>query len=276
MLRSICITNVFGERYGYALCPSNPDVGQYIVALCGDIAATDGVARLDLEALSFMGYEHQSLHDKVGLPLTPVIKWLLSICVCAHCSAALGSLAAEIAAKARTCVTEYLAHWPEFAAAGDLEKVLGADELEALLNMRQLRCGALLDEIRATTGSAHLNLRLATSALFTGGKTALGWNALVGRVDSITITFLGATTEQMAAELRRLPAPDGRVTPIYGGFSFHHPDCATEADIRARRDLLREAQVDGLLLYCFGMAATRHFEWLKKALTLEFGACRSQ
>jgi hypothetical protein len=136
-----CITNVFGERDSYSLCPSHPDVRQYIIALCGDIAALDGVARLDLEALSFMGYEHQSLHDKAGLSLTPVIKWLLSICVCAHCSAALGTLAAELTAKARTCIAEYLTHWPELAATGDLrsklEQILGADELRELLSMRQ-------------------------------------------------------------------------------------------------------------------------------------------
>jgi hypothetical protein len=268
-----CITNVFGERYSYALCPAHPDVRAYIVALCADIAATDGIARLDLEALSFMGYEHQSLHDKTGLPLTPVIKWLLSICVCAHCHAALGTLATEVTIKARTYITEYLSAWPELAAAGDLraelERVLGASELQALLEMRQQTISTLLDEMRAVTSGAHLNLRLATSPLFTGGKTALDWDRLLGRADSVTITFLGATTAQMQADLQRLPIKDERPVPVYGGFAFHYPDCHTAADVQARVDLLTEAQTDGLLFYCYGMATKSHFAWLQNALRLK-------
>jgi hypothetical protein len=234
-----CIQNVFGERYTYALCPSHPDVRQYIVALCGDIATMEGVASLDLEALSFMGYEHQSLHDKTGVPLTPLIKWLLSFCFCSDCRAALGSLANEVAARARETISNYLAQWPAVPAEPDLrtelESILGADALPALLAMRQRTIATLLEEVRAATVFRRLNLRLALSPLFTGGKSALDWNALAGRVDAATITFLGATIPQMQAELNRLPAKAERSVSVYGGFAFHHPDCASEAELTSSR-----------------------------------------
>jgi hypothetical protein len=55
-LRPDCVVeNVLGERYTYALCPSNEHVRRYILALCADVVAHGGVSRLDLEALSFVG-----------------------------------------------------------------------------------------------------------------------------------------------------------------------------------------------------------------------------
>ena len=267
------VENVFGDRYTYALCPSNPEVRRYVVALCADIAAFDGVAKLDLEALSFMGYEHASVHDKRGVPLTPIVKWLLSLCVCPDCRRDLGSVTDEVKAKARSFVSHYLEALPDEREASDLrvelEAALGADALAALLEMRRNVLTSLLDEIRAATKPAHLNLRLATSPLFYGGKTPLTFSDLAGRVDSATVTFLGASKESMSKELNALPGKDERSVPLYGGFMFHHPDCISEADVRERVAMLDAARVDGQIFYGFSMAATKHFAWLRNVLTKE-------
>lgn len=161
-----CIENVFGDFYGYALCPSNPDVRRYAVAVCADIADF-GVAQIDLEALSFMGYEHQGLHDKSGIRLTAWAKWLLSVCVCRYCREKLGAFAEEITVKARARLESYFDESPAETIDVDLETLLaeaiGADALAALLEMRRRTLTSLLDEIRQATGETHLNLRLATS-----------------------------------------------------------------------------------------------------------------
>ncbi len=267
-----CIENVFGDRYSYALCPANPEARGYIKALCADIAAFDGVARLDLEAFSFLGFDHQSPHDKRGVPLTPPVTWLLSICFCADCRRRLSEAAEEVERKTRGYLNNYFEKFDEARPGelrAELEKALGRSALEALLEMRRQVITSLLDEVRAAVGEAHINLRLATLPLFIGGKTALDWSQLAGRVDSATNTFLGASSEQMAAELERLPRPEQRPVPVYGGFSFHHPDCLSESDVRRRFALLRQTRLDGVLFYCYGMAAVRHFKWLKKVLKEE-------
>lgn len=76
-----CIHNYRNEPYSYALCPAQPDVQQYILALIRDVSRLPGIVGLDLEALSFMGYEHNSLHDKRAVPLDP----RLNICHCSIC-----------------------------------------------------------------------------------------------------------------------------------------------------------------------------------------------
>lgn len=264
------IENVYGEHYTYALCPSNLEVRDYVRRLCGDIARVEGVAQLDLEALNFMSYEHASLHDKHGLPLTAAVKWLLSLCVCVACRRRFGDALDEVAAQARDFLKHYFAEFPDTPATADLQVeligALGESPLGALLEQRATVLMTLLDEVRSETGTTPLNVRAATSPLFVGSKTALTHAQLVGRADSATVTFLGASREQMRADLARLPMPEQRRMPVYGGFCFHHPDCADESDVRSRLALLHEARLDGAIVYCYGMAGDRHFRWLKQAL----------
>lgn len=271
-----CVENVYGDRYGYALCPSHPEVRRYAAALCGDIAATPGVDRLELEALGFMGLEHASLHDKSGVPLSPAAKWLLSICVCRWCRERVGEGLAEFAARARPWLDESLASpVPHGAAAelrGDLEAILGADTLESVLTGRRAVLATLLEEIRGEIGFLHLNVRLSTDSLFVGGKSALTWEDLEGQVDSATLSFFGVSPERMAAELRRVPLPGERPVPVHGAFVFHHPDCSSEADVAARVTLLREARLSGMAFYALGLAAAQHLEWLASALASADGS----
>ncbi len=258
-----CIRNAFGERYSYALCPANPEVRRYVIALCAEVAAFPGLSGLDLEALSFLGLEHNSLHDKRGIPLTPAVTWLLSVCFCDYCRKAIGEPAEEAAASARAAVKRYFA---TLSGSATLEEILGPETLAAVLSTRRRLLTSLLEEIRAAVGAVHLNLRVANSPLECGSKSPLEWQEVAGRADSATVTFFGYSRESMAAALQSLPARDRRPLPIRGGFVFHHPDCASEADVRDRLDLLRSADLDGMLFYCYGLASESHFEWLRKAL----------
>jgi hypothetical protein len=268
-----CIENVFGDRYSYALCPSHPEVRRYAAALCGDIADTAGLARLELEALGFMGFEHASLHDKSGIPLNAAAKWLLSVCVCRWCRSRIGEPISAFAARAGTWLEDFLAAPAPGASAPalreELDKVLGEQLLETLLSGRRQAVATLLDEIRAETGPMHLDVRLSLDPLFVGGKSALTWEDLRGRADSATLTFFGTSLERMAAELHRLPPPERRPLPVHGGFVFHHPDCDSEADVRARVGLLREAGVSGMSFYALGLAAGPQLGWLASALAAE-------
>ncbi len=264
-----CVENVFGDCYTYALCPSSPDVRRYAVAVCRDIADF-GVAQIDLEALGFMGYEHQGLHDKSGIALASWAKWLLSVCVCRYCRENLGASADEITIKARARLESYfdesLAETIDVDLETQLAEAIGANALAALLEMRRRTLTSLLDEIRQATGETHLNLRLATSQFFSGGKTALPLDDLTDRVDSATVTFIGMPKEKMRAELAFVPPPDERQIQIFGGFSFHHPDCQSPEDVAERLRMMREAQLDGFLFYLYGLASTKHLAWLKAAL----------
>jgi hypothetical protein len=272
----LCMTNVYGERLDYALCPSQPAVRDWCAALCASAAGLSGIESLDIEAASFMGFDHQSEHDKRGVPLPTAIQWLLSLCVCTACRARMDAhtpgLADAVARRARAAIDGYLARWdgsPNAAAVSVEEALtvwLGDDILDRLLAVRQDVLRALLASIRARTGTTPLWIRLAGSPLFTGGKTALPLDALAGLADGAVMTWLGASIETITKELQALPAAERRAVPIRGGFTLHAPDCSSERDVVARVSALRNARTHGVAAYCYGLATDAHLRWLRTAL----------
>ena len=73
--------------YPYALCPAQPAVQRYILGLVEDASRLPGITGLDIEALSFMGYDHNSLHDKRAVPVPAE----LNNCHCSECRGEGGS-----------------------------------------------------------------------------------------------------------------------------------------------------------------------------------------
>lgn len=80
-----CVRNQYGDLYSYALCPSHPAVQDYCVELCRQAAAQDYVDELDLEALGWLGFAHNGLHEKCGVDLSRSELAALSQCHCTYC-----------------------------------------------------------------------------------------------------------------------------------------------------------------------------------------------
>ncbi len=241
-----CIENAFGDRYSYALCPSNPDVQAYILTLCAEIAALDGIAGLDIEALSYMGYEHQSLHDKRAIALNKDAISLLSLCFCRHCRSAIGPESEALREQVKAGVRAGLpVDWEIVAAA----------RRRTLLD--------LLARLRHAVGNTKVNLRVSTDPAFHGGKTALGLRQIAPYVDVATVTFFGASAETMEQQLSLLVE---RPLPVNAGFVFHAPDCASEQDVQRRLGIIESAALNGVSFYSFSMASEMQLGWLRATI----------
>jgi hypothetical protein len=82
----LVVRNAFGDRYSYALCPSQEEVREYCRTLCVETLRVALLSGLVLEACGPMGVEHAGIHDKTSMArLTDVARDLLSICFCAAC-----------------------------------------------------------------------------------------------------------------------------------------------------------------------------------------------
>lgn len=249
---ALCIQNAFGERYTYALCPANPRVIEYALELCRQIAAVEGIAGIDLEALSFMGYEHASLHDKRGAALPAAVAELLSVCLCPDCRTALGAAAEPAAAHVREQV--------RCSLRGGEAAPLPSDLAAAVAAHRDRAQFTLLQAVRAAVGASHLNLRLAGSRTFTGGKCSLPAAQALAVADEITCTFFGASEAQLEQGLAGLPER------ARAGIVFHGPDCSTAGEVARRLALVRASRATGVSLYGYSLAQPRHLEWLRMAL----------
>ncbi|MFI0480530.1 hypothetical protein [Actinomadura sp. 9N215] len=79
--------NCFGDRAAPAdLCPSNPDVRAYAVAL-GRAIARQGMDSVVTESLHFGTFGHGYHHERSFVDLGPAAEFALGLCFCPHCEA---------------------------------------------------------------------------------------------------------------------------------------------------------------------------------------------
>lgn len=84
----LTVVNAFGDRYPYALCPSNQDVVEYCQTVVEEIIALGSPDGIILEACGALGFVHGGHHEKTeGSDWGPIRQKLASVCFCAGCSA---------------------------------------------------------------------------------------------------------------------------------------------------------------------------------------------
>lgn len=83
---ALSVQNAFGDLLRTDLCPGNPDVRHYVVALLGDLARYP-LAAIRVESLHFPTLLHGYHHERYLEPLDEATKFLLGLCFCEHCRA---------------------------------------------------------------------------------------------------------------------------------------------------------------------------------------------
>ncbi|KAA9150931.1 hypothetical protein FPZ12_040015 [Amycolatopsis acidicola] len=119
----LTVRNCFGERYPWALCPSNEEVRDYAVTLTAESLAGLDVSSVILEACGQLGAVHQCQHEKTDAVWSPAVAQLLSVCCCESCG-----LESGMDSLLRDAVNTLM------ATGGD--NPIGADVLDAILATR--------------------------------------------------------------------------------------------------------------------------------------------
>ncbi|GAA1644569.1 hypothetical protein ACFQY4_11400 [Catellatospora bangladeshensis] len=83
----LSVRNCFGERYPYALCPSQPEVREHCALLAAEALRGLPVSGVSLESAGQMGVAHLGCHEKTDGAFSPPVQRLLSICCCEACTA---------------------------------------------------------------------------------------------------------------------------------------------------------------------------------------------
>ncbi|PQO23984.1 hypothetical protein C2I36_05130 [Rhodobacteraceae bacterium WD3A24] len=79
--------NAYGDPIWSALCPAQPDVQDYLLALCLDQATNPSVTDILIEAPGFQAYRHNDHHEFELIELTRRAASLLGLCFCSACAA---------------------------------------------------------------------------------------------------------------------------------------------------------------------------------------------
>jgi hypothetical protein len=268
------IRNVFGDRYSFALCPANPAVRAYLVALCREVAETCRPAVIELESLGYMGYAHRSHHDKVALPIDRTHEFLLSVCACDHCLAACearGGDAARLVTRAREALRAYFDHGGSAvaesheASRASLERLLGSDLL-SLLAARTDIVTSLLAAVRAAVPSSiALRLTASPSLYTTGAPAGLEFTRVVPHVESVIVDLFTSNLADMRTSVRRAKAAAPPSLSIVANVRAHWPDATSGDEFVEKIAALKAEGIRRVRCYHYGLLPRANFEWIRRA-----------
>jgi hypothetical protein len=261
------VRTVFGDRLYHNLCPSNPDVRAYLRALIGDIAS-HGVTTIELEALQFQGYTHGEHHEREGIPLGPVPRWLLGLCFCDACRKSAKQAKVDIDAVqrfTRSTLEEHFQHPETVEARYTTLSSLPADIFGKFLEWRCSVITSLIDEICTHAGKALIRPIINYDP---------EWRMMVGvdlqRIASVTGGILMPGYLKDADALR--PAltrvqdiiPD---KPITVGMQVGLPESGGKQDFLDRMRLCRERGITSFNFYNYGFIPYERLEWIREGLS---------
>ncbi len=195
-----CVTNAFGDTYSYALCPARPQVQAYGLDVVRRLAAHEGLAGIELEAMGWMGHRHGSHHDKSSFAIDRYADRLLSYCFCLVCSAGLDALGVS-SAQLRTAVQRAVGvHLDDRDAmvpadAGDpdvaLRAALGEDAVAAMLQWRRDVHRAWGISVREAAPGLQLAVQVVPDPWFSGSQLGQDPDVVAGMADELVSTHYG-------------------------------------------------------------------------------------
>lgn len=271
------VTNAFGDKYIYNLCPSAPEARAYAVGLVRDVTESYDVSGISLETPGFLPYAHGYHHE---FALNTPNRWLdgqLGLCFCDHCvkgAQKAGIDALRLKAQVARDVSDYLASDVDFPA--DMAEAfwhadtLGGGDLGRFLDWR---CGvvtSLVSDIRAGVRQDVKVAIIPSVARPTGGAWYEG-SDLKGQAEAagiIEACFYEPGAARVKADLfdvkRRLRGAGrlrGILRPAY-------PDFAGEAEFLGAIEALASGGVSELAFYNWGHLRRTNVERIAEAMKI--------
>lgn len=268
----LALSNVFGVRYRHALCPAQPEVADHAVRLAGAVADRDDVDFLDIEALAYLGWAHDGLHEKVGVRLRPVDRWLLSLCFCSACRRRLERAGVDVersAARGREALERHLRR-PE---AGDpsepvdeaIAGVLGAETYAAVLDVRDDVVAGLAERV-ARRAAKPITLRATADRHHVRGKAAGDLGRLGRAAGAVTLSALGGDVAALERELELAERAGIEAKATSLAISVQQPHVEGPDAVAALAARLARTGVGRVAAYAFDLAPAGAVRSLAAAL----------
>jgi hypothetical protein len=224
------------------------------------------------------------------VPLSPAIRFLLGLCFCEHCEAALEARGVPVA-HVRRAVQQAIGQVfdGEPCAAESLpvsRAAIGAladGALGQLLDARQEIVTSLVAEIAeavAATGDAQaiaMDMSGAALGYATGAPTGAlahtrAWEdgldlaAVARAAHGLSVLAYARDPARVAADLAayREIAPTGASLSV--GVRPMQPDCLAAAELGPKVDVLRAHGVESMDVYHYGLMRLQHVDWVGAAL----------
>lgn len=257
----------FGDASHATLCPVDPLVQDYAVALAGDVAQR-GVQTIAAEGLHTFPIEHGFHHERRTAPLGDFALFALSVCFCDAC---------REGARAEGIDTDALAAWVRDVVEQDLPATQ-RDEFTAYLGLRARHVMALARRCAAATAEHGVAYRfLDPSPAFVpwvdgDASGPLGVEAAWQfGIDVKDFAGLDVLLAAYARSPQRVADDVGAYVPLVepGRLSIilrpMQPDCEDAANLRAKLDAVEASGVEMVDYYHYGLMPLSSLEMIATA-----------
>lgn len=256
----------FGDTLVSALCPSQPEVREYLVALCRDTAAQPGVTEVMVETPGFQTYRHGHHHEFELLDLSAEADALLGLCFCPACrdrACRWGLDADALAQQAQRLLTAFFTD--EMAPLTDMQT---DPDWQALVACRCDTVTSLVAEIRSALPS-RMRLAIIPSVQT---PNSLCWRegsdlaALAGACDRLEVPAYQCGPEAIAQDMAAVRAAAGDAAKI--GFILRPtwPHVGGAEPLAACAAAARRAGTDRLSFYNYGHMRLQSLDWIATAI----------
>jgi len=264
------VQNLWGDRYPYSLCPSNPEVQWYAHALCQDVAE-QGLARgLSIESPGFMVYSHGFHHEFQQVEMNPWIDSILGLCFCPHCTVGMKrqsidaeSLKLRLAEGLRQYLESSASVQSDMATNWLLADLLSDDELRAMMRWRCHTVTALIASIRDAL-PAQISLSVIATCQrphATAFLEGMDLNGIARVANAIELPLYQSSANNVEADafdaLRRMSGGTARPRAI---LRPGPPDMASSAQLSDSVARLAELGIDTCSFYNYGMLRARDLQ----------------
>jgi len=258
------LRNAFGHPYRHALCPARTEVRAYAADLVARAARRPGVTGLELEAFGYLGWQHQSAHDKLGAALRPVDRWLLSLCFCSACTGHFTDAGIDVPAITESVRTALRTQLDDPGEAGDLEAdaraVLGSEQHDTVLGVRSRITADLVRDAVTAAGGLPVSVRTTGNPYACDGKSAADLNSLAGATGALTVTDLAGDRDALRRELAAASRTGARVA---AGWNLAADRTTDEQQLAQVAQDARAAGARSLVLYAYDLAPAHRLTWLR-------------
>lgn len=256
----------FGDVLVNALCPSQPEVRDYLTALCLDTAAQPGVREVAIETPGFQTYRHGHHHEFELIELPPAAETILGTCFCPAClfRARKAGLDAEgLAARACRDMEAFLSdgsaplpdpqHDADWAAWQDLR----AEIVTSLVT-------EIRDALPRETGLSIIpSVQTPNSLCWREGSDLA---ALAQAADRLDVTAYQCGAEAIATDISEVRAAVGDEAKL--GFILRPtwPHVSGPDELAACVAANRAAGADRISFYNYGHMRLQSLDWIARAL----------
>lgn len=261
--------NVFGNRYLYALCPSQPAVLRYLRSLAQNLALYN-IDAVEFETFEYVPFRNYAFLEKEGIAVSPMACLLLSLCFCPAC---LGI------ATSRKIPTHLLIKgvkgWLRSYFDGEKRSQDPAGEqipaIAGLQNYLEMRFDVLSAAFAEVSGELQgqrkkvIFLSIAQEQE-RDNVTGIDLKRLAQCSDAVETLFYARRPEEAIPLISALQCAMSMEREIYCAIRPGYPDADSADAVETLTRSVLDAGAAGVSYYNFGLIEKCRFPWIRRAI----------